>query len=304
MNKKQINNKRLTTEEFINRANKLHNYKYDYSLVVYKNAWTKVDVICSVHGTYKQRAYSHLGGQGCITCSGKKKNTVEDFSKKGKKVHGDKYDYSLVDYKNNKTKVKIICPIHGVFEQTLNNHLKYGCSDCGGTKKLNTDNFISKSNEVHNNKFDYSLVNYKNNNTKVEIICPKHGSFKQRAGDHMRGVGCPGCNSSKGEIKVKNFLNKNNIEYMPQYKFKDCKDKKTLPFDFYLPKLNVCIEYDGSQHFNPYGWDEKGVRLYETQKHDNIKNEYCSNNNIKLVRIPYYEKNNIEKLLSKVLGFY
>ena len=128
--------------------------------------------------------------------------TTEDFIKKAKAIHGDKYDYSLVDYKNCKIKVKIICPVHGIFEQTPDKHLndKNGCKKCAN-EKLREDrkdkDFIQKAKEVHGDKYDYSLVDYKNNQTKVKIICPIHGIFEQNAYYHINGGGCPECSRKK-----------------------------------------------------------------------------------------------------------
>ena len=128
-----------------------------------------------------------------------KKISREEFIAKAREVHGDKYDYSKVDYVNNSTKVIIICPEHGEFEQTPANHLYgCGCSKCayefnGNTRRLTKDEFITKAREIHGDKYDYSKVNYVNNRTKVLIICPKHGEFEQTPSNHLYGYGCPIC---------------------------------------------------------------------------------------------------------------
>ena len=106
---------------------------------------------------------------------------------------------------------------------------------------------------------------------------------------------------SKGELCVKLWLEENNIEYIQQYTFDNCRDKQVLPFDFYLPTFNILIEYDGELHFYPieyFGGQEKFERQ---QRHDKIKNEYCEKNNIPLLRIPYYKYNNIEEELNNFL---
>jgi hypothetical protein len=122
-----------------------------------------------------------------------KRKTTEEFIKMAKSIHGDGYDYSLVEYKNNKTKVKIICHEHGIFEQKPIHHLRgHGCHECGD-KRLTTKQFIEKAKSIHKDKYDYSLVEYKNNKTKVRIICPEHGAFEQRPNDHLRGRGCSKC---------------------------------------------------------------------------------------------------------------
>jgi hypothetical protein len=184
--------KRLTTEQFIEKAKAVHGDKYDYSLVDYRNAKTKVKIICPEHGSFEQTPNNHLSGNNCPKCSDKKLNT-EEFIEKARNVHGDRYNYSIVVYNNKQTKVKIICPIHGDFEQRPDSHLNgNGCPHCGRKTKT-TKTFIRESNIVHNDKYNYSLVEYKNNSIKVKIICPEHGSFEQTPSNHLSGKGCPKC---------------------------------------------------------------------------------------------------------------
>jgi len=128
-----------------------------------------------------------------------KRLTTKQFIDRAKKVHGNKYDYSLVQYKNTKTKVKIICPVYGIFEQTPHAHLQgQNCYKCGIIIKNNklrksTEQFIIDAKEVHGNKYNYSLVQYKNWSIKVKIICPEHGIFEQTPSNHLQGNGCPKC---------------------------------------------------------------------------------------------------------------
>jgi hypothetical protein len=239
--------RRLTNITFIEKANIIHNNEYDYSLVQYANNYTKVKITCKKHGVFEQTPHNHLNGQGCPKC-GKIKNHLSiiltniEFIEKTKVIHGDKYDYSLVEYVDSKTNIKIICPIHGIFEQTPNDHLSNkGCSKCAGNY-MDNKYFKEKSNKIHNNKYNYSLVEYKDNKTKIKIICPIHGIFEQRANNHLCGIGCSKCKQSKGEIHVMNFLKENNINFEYQKKFNNCKYKSYLFFDFYLPKYGTCIE--------------------------------------------------------------
>ena len=128
--------KKLTLESFLERAEKIHNNKYDYSKVEYVNAKTKVCIICPKHGEFWQTPDNHLKGKGCAYCANVKKITTEEFIERAREVHGDKYDYSSSVYVNNKTKIKIICPIHGEFELTPNAHLQgRGCKKCNKIKK-------------------------------------------------------------------------------------------------------------------------------------------------------------------------
>ena len=144
-------------------------------------------------------------------------------------------------------------------------------------KRKTLNEFIENANNVHNGKYDYCNVKYKDVFTKVKIICPIHGEFEQIPKSHLKGHGCRCCKTSKGEKIISEFLKCNNIKYLPQYKFPDCKNIRPLPFDFYLPDLNICIEYDGEQHFLYYNnfWGGK-KNLLETQYRDNIKTKYCN----------------------------
>jgi len=290
--------KRLTTNDFVNRSNVIHNNKYDYSLVNYINARTKVQIICPEHGIFKQNTDSHLRGTGCPACVGLKKLSTKSFIEKSKLLHNNQYTYEKTEYKNSHTKVTITCSIHGDFSQKPYHHLRgVGCPICGGTGKKNTKEFIDNAAKVHNGKYDYDLVNYKNNITKVKIICPNHGVFTQRPNDHLNGSGCNKCSQSVGEMIIYRLLIENNINFTFQKTFEDCKYKAKLKFDFYIPILNICIEYDGKQHYeiNNFFGGIKGLQYQ--QKRDSIKNIYCKENNIKLLRIKYDD--DIEKSLYK-----
>jgi hypothetical protein len=199
------NNKhKFTKEEFINKAIELHGKTYDYSKVEYSNSQTKVTIICKIHGEFKKEPAHHLQGQGCAKCgyeitSLKLVRPLEEFIKKSKKMHFDFYDYSKVKYINDKTKVEIICPFHGSFHQRPYSHLHgEACRKCGdqitATKsRLSYEDFIKRCNKIHNSKYDYSLVKYFDTSSKIEIICPKHGSYIQNAYGHLKGSGCHKC---------------------------------------------------------------------------------------------------------------
>ena len=276
--------RKLTKNIFIDNAKSIHGDKYDYSLVEYTGNKSKVKIICYEHGVFEKTPNSHISlNSGCPKCSDSRKNN-NDFIKKAKSIHGDKYDYSLVDYKNNKTKIKIICPEHGIFEQAPNSHYSNGCSKCSFKYKPSTEEIIKKLSHLHKNIYDYSLVEYKNAHTKIKIICKKHGVFEQATNHHLRGAGCPNCKISKGELKIKDWLDNDRIEYIQQQKFIDCKDKSPLPFDFYLPEYNICIEYDGRQHYEIIELWGGLEGFIDTKNKDNIKNIYCQNNKIKLIK--------------------
>ena len=297
---------KYNTKIFIQKSKEKHHSKYDYSLVDYVNNYTTVKIICSEHGIFEQRPDVHMRGGCCKQCSYEHKrilfsNKIQDFVDKSKKIHDDKYDYSLVDYVNNRIKVKIICPKHGTFEQSPKSHTdnKSGCPMCNKTHKSNTKDFIKKAKEIHGDLYDYSLVKYINAITNIKIICPKHGTFEQTPNNHLSKRGCNVCRSSKGEKTIMKLLDVKNIKYIMQKRFNECKNKRQLPFDFYLPDFEICIEFDGEQHFksiNRFGGEEQ---LLETKNHDKIKTNFCIEQNIKLIRIRYDES--IEYIINKSL---
>jgi predicted nucleic acid-binding Zn-ribbon protein len=191
-------------EKFIEKASIKHNNKYDYSKVVLCDSKTPVEIICPVHGSFFQRKDIHVKGAGCKQCAFENvppKRSVEEFIEKASELHGNKYDYSLVTSSKSKDRIDIICQTHGVFTQTIAHHLvSRGCPECAfDTFRLSHEDFITKSNETHNSKYDYSEVNLtKGFKEQVLITCPEHGQFKQEAGSHMLGTGCRKCGNKKG----------------------------------------------------------------------------------------------------------
>jgi hypothetical protein len=186
---------KLTTEEFIRRSIKSHGYKYDYSKSIYTSAHGKVEVICPKHGSFWQGATSHFKGHGCPACSNLKRPTTKEFVQRAKKVHGDKYDYSLSVYKRAHSNVKVICKRHGEFSITPDNHVNgaKGCYLCTGVMCFDKESFIRESKKSHGDFYDYSQVKYKNTTVPVSIICPLHGVFNQSPDNHKKGHGCPKC---------------------------------------------------------------------------------------------------------------
>jgi len=305
-----IDKKIARSKKFIADAKKKHTNKYDYSKVNYINAHTPVKIKCPIHGYFLQTPTSHLFGNGCRECGGKLKLTTKDFIKKSKEIHGNKYDYSQAKYINAHTPIKIYCPVHKqFFYQRPTNHLQgRGCQKCVGDTlrgvfALSKEDFIKKSKDLHGNKYDYSDVDYFNSQTKVSITCPIHGSFSQVPNSHLSGNGCPICNESKGEKTTSDVLNSLKINHLRQHKFSNCigVTGRRLPFDFYLPDYNMCIEYHGEQHykaFNYFGGEEK---FKTTQRNDKIKEKYCQLYDIELIIIPYTINgfNNIHDFLIK-----
>ena len=238
------NRQRKSKEDFISESKTIHGNKYDYSLVTYNNFNENVSIICPKHGIFEQRPSNHLSGKGCKYCGGTSKLDKTLFIYKSKNIHGDKYDYSLVNYINGSTKIKIICAEHGIFEQTPNNHLskEQGCYKCLD-RIYNSETFIKKSMLVHNDIYNYSLTNYITIDTPVKIICKKHGIFEQKPNSHLRNIGCPSCGhiNSKYEKEIISYLKTlainvitNNRSIIPP-----------LELDIYIPSHKLAIEFNG-----------------------------------------------------------
>lgn len=290
--------KKLTTKEFIKRSRLKHDNFYNYSKSIYINKRTKVEIICPIHGSFFQLPESHYNrGDGCPICAIKNKTkTTEQFIKEAKKIYGDKYNYSKINYINTDTKVEIICPIHDSFFKRPDSFLSgCGCPECSDKTKT-TEEFINEARKIHNNFYDYSLTNYKNAKTKVKIICPIHGVFEQTPNNHLNNQGCPKCNSSKGEIAIREILKENNILFEEQKRFKKL---IKFPFDFYLPKKNLLIEYNGIQHYKAIDFFGGEKQLAKQKENDKLKKDFCKTNNLNLLTISY--KDNIkEKLYEKI----
>lgn len=204
--------KPLTTEEVIKRFIEVHGNRYNYSKVKYKNSYTKVIIICTLHGEFKQIAHSHMNGCGCPYCKAdnignKFRSTKDKFIQKAKKKFKNKYNYDQVVYRNCDSPVLIKCNKHKIyFKTTPFAHLKGqgSCPSCryeiiAKQQMYTTKEFIEKSQEKHQNKYNYSKVNYKGISKKVLIICPIHGEFKQLAGTHLNGGGCILCTKEKAK---------------------------------------------------------------------------------------------------------
>lgn len=285
----------VTTESVIERFKKVHGDTYDYSKVNYVSMHTKVTIICKKHGEFQQIPSNHLKGQGCYFCGRERsentrRKTREQFIEEAKVIHGDKYDYSKVEYKNNKEKVCIICPIHGEFWQRPYEHLKFGCKQCSVeyTASLNikrsAETFEERARKIHNNKYTYDPNTYKGVMKYITAYCPIHGEFKQRAHEHLSGCGCPKCNSSKMELLIENNLKQNDIEYIPQYRNKEIFGLKSI--DFYIQDKKIAIECQGDQHFIPVSFSgngDKNNNLESIQNNDKNKYQECMDNGIELI---------------------
>lgn len=285
-----------TQEEFIKKAQLVHDNTYDYSKVNYINSNTKVCIICHEHGEFWQIPSSHLSGRGCPICryiksSGKCRMKQDDFINRATKIHDCKYDYSKVNYKNTDTKVIIGCPMHGDFEQTPHHHLNgVGCPMCG-SKTYDTDEFIRKAKLRHGDKYDYSKTVYRGKKHKVIITCPIHGDFEQSPQNHLRKTGCPECGLRFG-VQEKRVLKATQERYENvTYQYTNTtflKGKgKNMTLDMFLPDYNIGIEYQGAHHFYPlkaFGGEKSLVVVTERDKR---KYQMCLENGVKVFYISF-----------------
>ena len=296
------NNRKKTQEEFISDLKSLYGDRYDFSKVVYVDAKHKVEVICQKHGCFLMSPNKLLSGCGCPECGkeasiSKRTLTKKDFIERANNVHNGLYGYDKVVYVNNTTDVCITCPKHGDFMQRPDHHLNgSGCPICGGTKRLNVNEFVKKAGDVHLQKYGYEKVSYKNNSSKVTITCPIHGDFEQRPNDHLHGQGCPICGKiiSHSEDEIFGFVKR--ICPDAEQGNRTILDGKEL--DIYIPSKKIAIEYDGLYwHSEAYGKD----RNYHLQK-----TEECSKKGIQLIHVfedEWLEKPEIIKSrLKNILG--
>lgn len=326
----------MDTNYLIETSKLAHTSEFDnltYEKTKFKNHNTKVTVTCHnkdengiEHGDFQIAPNHLLNGQGCPKCrylksAASKRRTLDEAIALAKKAHGDKYDYSLItEYKNDRTPYPIVCPKHGVFEQTFNNHVywKEGCPKCAVEKnaeirKMTNKEFAEKGNLRHNNFYDYSKVDLENRNEegKVCIICPKHREFWQLPTNHLYGQGCPICKQSRMENEIGQILKENNIEYIQQQTFDWLKRRRNLHLDFYLPQYNVAIECQGIQHFENehFGGHSDNDVLTDIQALDGLKRQLCEEHGINMLYyanyeydFPYEVETNKEKLIEIIIN--
>lgn len=302
--------KKLSTEEFIEKAKKVFP-EYDYSLVNYISAYDKVKIICPNCGEQSIKATYLISGRGCkcfknrYTCkASSKKPNIEEINKKF-----PDFEIDWTTYKSCMENLKIKCTIcNNTFERNFNalKSKNAGCPWCSGNYK-SIKTVLNELNDKYGNElFDFSLITkYNNNREKKQIICKKcNNIFYSDMHDMLseKGRKCPYCNDeSKGEREIRIVLEKKglleHIDFIRESRFEDCKDIKTLPFDFYLPKHNILIEYQGEQHYEKRFGGKSNLILI--QKHDKIKKEFANTKGIKLLKIPYWEFKNIGKIINE-----
>jgi hypothetical protein len=283
-------------ENFINKAKNKFGSKYDYTNINYVDSTTNIKIKCNTHDEFfNQRPAEHLRGKiGCNLCTKNPKVDTEYFIKKAKLIHGDKYDYSETSYINSNTKVKIICPTHGTFEQFPNNHYRQNCPECYN-RNLTSNMFIDKSNNIHKNKYDYSSIEYVSSKNKIKITCKEHGEFEQKPNDHISGKGCPKCGHKYNQMEdeLKEYIKSLGLEY-------DENIKKIIPpleLDIYIPSKSIAIELNGLY------WHSE---IYKDNNYHLKKTNQCELKSIKLIHVFedewLYKKNIVKSRIKNILG--
>lgn len=288
----------VDTQTFIIKAKATHGDRYDYSKSDYKGGRTNIEIICREHGSFWQTPENHYRSIAkCPKCPSKgmlkrREESKKKFIESSREVHGDKYDYSKVEFVSMSKKVVIICPEHGEFEQAPSSHRNgAGCEPCSREKrKSTTKDFVQKAKEKHGDRYDYSKVSYKHSWSKVTIGCQKHGDFYQKPVDHIRGRGCPKCAGSNGESIMRDLLentifpNKKFPTIRPEF-LKNPETGWPLELDCYNEDMRLAFEFQGIQHYQPvrlYGGKE---RFEQQQKQDQLKRELCVEEKITLIEI-------------------
>jgi len=242
-----------TLELFLQRATKVHGTKYDYSRVQYSGVQTKVEIVCPEHGPFWQEPLSHTNGRGCqkcgvVQCSTAQRLSQETFIARARAIHGDKYDYSQVNYRGALVKIEIVCPEHGPFSQVANYHLTgNGCQKCAQNFPVTREEFITRAQAEHPNKYDYSACDYSGMRTKCTVVCPIHGPFMATPKDHIGKMsGCPSCareaTSSDGERELAAWIESLGLQVVRN----DRRELDGLEIDIVVPECRVGIEFNGA----------------------------------------------------------
>lgn len=266
-----------TTAQFIKEAKAIHGDKYDYSKTNYIDSYTKICIVCPEHGEFWQTPHNHLNGSGCNICandsrSEKRNIGLGEFIDRAKRVHGNKYDYSKVEYIDSSTKVCIICPIHGEFWQIPTKHLNgQSCPMCyndrrGDSLKISYEEVIRRAHEIHKWRYRYVRESFLSTQDKMDIICSKHGLFSQNVTSHLQGCGCPKCANENRNINNKltteEFIRRAKEIHGDRYDYSECEY-----IDWVTPVKIICHKTNGKTG------KEHGAFFQKPSKH--LKGQGC-----------------------------
>jgi len=297
---------RLTTEEFVKRAKKVHGDKYDYIKSVYEGSDSKIEIVCKKHGSFFQRARNHTDGRGCHECAEidrleYKTKALKDVLSDFKRVHRGKYSYEKANYVNSKKNIIVSCPEHGDFSQLPTHHLKgSGCPKCRDEQtsvrhSKTQDDFIKQAISIHGDKYNYSKTIVSGSHNFLTVTCPKHGDWKVLQTNHLSGYGCPKC-LHKAEGRICEYILKKNI-LIREFRI------KSKRYDFFLPDFNLIIERDGEQHYKDVQIKGAAIKVKAQQTNDKLKTKMAKDAGFKIARIPYWltkkeEEIEIENILA------
>ena len=183
-----------TFDDYVKKSKEIHGNNYEYISLKKIENYNYLEIKCNIHGIFEKRVSNHINKkQGCSNCTKINRLNNDTFINRAINIHGKKYDYSNVEYINGMNKIKIICTIHGIFEQLPQNHLKgQYCPRCS-KKLVLLEDFINRSNKLHQNKYDYSQTKFITMTKPVKIICKIHGLFEQQPRYHLDSNGCYKC---------------------------------------------------------------------------------------------------------------
>lgn len=299
---------KLSTQfsDFVASARLVHGDKFSYHESDYSGMKKKARITCGKHGDFWQEAYDHVNGRGCRLCSYEVKSKsnsmgTDAFIRRAKLVHGEKYDYSRVEYKNSSLKVVIGCPEHGFFEQIAKSHIDgFGCKQCAygnrlKTHGMSTDDFIIIAKLEHGDKYDYRKVSYSGCRDTVTINCREHGEFDQQAYVHLSGHGCPSCanSSSRGENEVFELIKR----YCPDARQRVRDVIPPMELDIYIPDLNLAIEYNGEFW---HSVDKRGKGYHLNKRHA------CESAGVRLISICETDwktkRERVERIIINAIG--
>ncbi len=306
--------RKSTRDEFINHSNLKHEFKYTYPNTVYINNKTKVCITCPDHGDFWMIPSNHLHGKGCMKCASEVratlfKRTDSQFIEESIKIQGGKYTYPKVIYVNNCTKVCITCPVHGDFWQKPAKHLNgRGCLKCSKVARITNEEIDIRI----SNKNIARISDYKTGHKmKWKCLKPKCNHIWTTTYSHISNDrGCPRCNISKGNRKLVDISEKNNLIFETEKTFDDCRNPKTnrmLKFDMCIfnidGSIKCLVEFDGEQHENQEIHDKffgKGKNSFsDLLFRDRLKNTYCESKNLKLIRINFRDTYHVEDIFKE-----
>lgn len=298
----------ITKDIFLERAKKYSNFTFD--LASYETLDSIIKITHTTCGTsYSKKAKEHLRSGSCPYCSDKTFKGLDNFIKESKKLYGEKYTYELTKYVNNSTPLWVTCNVHGSIKKNPKDFLKgYGCKDCNKESEelrlKRQRDWVQLCNKKHNFKYAYNFVHYTTYDAEVNIVCPKHGIFSQKASNHRNGKGCPRCakgNVSKPETDLVNWLRDTfNLDVIQTYR--DISKIGFKSLDVYIPSLQLAVEYNGIQfHHSSKGISKFYDKTYKENTYHLDKYNLCKKYDINLVHI--FSNENLDTWKSK-LTFY